>query len=144
LDGQEVHVLAFSQKPETARMVTRFVSDNRSALALVHGLAWVNAQTFQILRLNTLLLSPLPTVQLLNLSTNIKFHEVAFEGISAPLWLPKEVEITVNYRGRILHNKHSYSDFKLFNVESKEEGKPVYVPPPAASGLPTSVGSAAK
>jgi hypothetical protein len=82
---------------------------------------------------HTLFLSPLPTVQLLGLSTDIQFQEVTFNGISAPLWLPKEVEINVNYRGRLLRNRHSYSDFELFNVESKEERKPVYVPPSSSS-----------
>ncbi len=135
-DGREAHVIAFSQEPGTAKMVTRFVTDNRSALALVHGLAWVDTRTFQILRLNTSLLRPLPTVQLLKLSTDILFQEVAFEGVSAPLWLPKEVDIMVNYRGRILHNKHSYSDFRLFNVESREDGKPVHVPPPPPASDP--------
>ena len=134
LDGQEVHVIAFAQKPETAKMVTRFVMDDHSALAIVHGLAWVDSNTFHILRLNTYLLNILPTVQLLKLSTEIQFQEVSFRGLSKSLWLPKDVQITVNWRGRLLHNQHRYSDFKLFNVESKEERKPVLVtPPPAAS-----------
>jgi tetratricopeptide (TPR) repeat protein len=135
LDGQEVHVVAFAQKPETAKMVTRFVAETRSALAIVHGLAWVDAHTFHILRLHTYLLNPLPTVQLLELSTEIQFQEVSFQGLSKPFWLPKDVQITVNWRGRLLHNQHRYSDFKLFNVEAKEEKKPVLVPapPPAES-----------
>jgi len=130
LDGQEVHVIAFAQKPETAKMVTRFVAESRSALAIVHGLAWVDVHTFHILRLHTYLLNPLPTVQLLELSTEIQFQEISFQGLSEPFWLPKDVQITVNWRGRLLHNQHRYSDFKLFNVEAKEDRKPVLIPTP--------------
>lgn len=129
LEGRQCHIVAFAQKPETARMVTRFVMDDRSDLALVHGLAFVDAQSFHIRRLHTYLLNPLPTVQLLKLSTEIQFQEVAFDGLSFPLWLPKEVEISVNWRGRYLRNLHSYSDFKLFNVKSEEIRKPVSAPP---------------
>jgi hypothetical protein len=133
MDGRRIHIVAFAQKPETAKMVTRFVTDNRSALALVHGLAYVDMQTFRILRLHTYLLSPLPTVQLLQLSTEIQYQEVVFDGLPIPLWLPREVEISVNWRGRYLRNRHSYSDFKRFNVESKEERKPLLAPTPAPS-----------
>jgi tetratricopeptide (TPR) repeat protein len=129
LDGCQTYVVAFAQRPETARMVTRFVMGDRSDLALVHGLAFVDTQSFQIRRLHTYLLNPLPMVQLFKLSTKIQYQERAFKGLSVPLWLPKDVEITVNWRGRNLRNLHSYSDFKLFNVESQEERKPVQAPP---------------
>ncbi|MBN1568742.1 MAG: tetratricopeptide repeat protein [Acidobacteria bacterium] len=130
LDGRQIQIVAFAQRPETAKMVTRFVIDDRSDLALVHGLAFVDAETFRIRRLHTYLLNPLPMVQLLKLATEIQYQEVAFDGHSVPLLLPREVEISVNWRGRYLHNRHTYSDFKLFNVESKEERKPVSAPPP--------------
>jgi len=128
LDGCQTYVVAFAQRPETAKMVTRFVIGDRSDTALVHGLAFVDAQTFHIRRLHTYLLNPLPMVQLFKLSTKIQYQEMAFKGLSVPLWLPKDVEIFVNWRGRNLRNLHSYSDFKLFNVESQEERKPVQVP----------------
>lgn len=129
LDGCQTYVVAFAQRPETAKMVARFVIGDRSDLALVHGMAFVDAQTFQIRRLHTYLLNPLPMVQLFKLSTKIQYQEMEFKGLSVPLWLPKDVEITVNWRGRNLRNLHSYSDFKLFNVESREERKPVQAPP---------------
>jgi tetratricopeptide (TPR) repeat protein len=130
LNGREVHVIAFAQKPQTAKMVTRFVTDSKSALALVHGLAWVDVEAFHILQLHTFLLNPLPEVQLQKLSTEIQFQEVSFAGVSRPLWLPKEVQITVDWRRRVLRNLHRYSEFHLFSVESKEERKPVKIPSP--------------
>ena len=135
LGGREVHVIAFAQKPQTAKMVTRFVTDNKSALALVHGLAWVDVEAFHILQIHTYLLNPLPEVQLQKLSTEIQFQEVSFAGLSKPLWLPKEVQITVDWRRRVLRNQHRYSEFHLFSVESKEERKPIKIPapPPADS-----------
>jgi tetratricopeptide (TPR) repeat protein len=137
LDGYQTYVVAFAQRPETAKMVARFVIGDHSDLALVHGLAFVDAQTFHIRRLHTYLLNPLPAVQLFKLSTKIQYQEMAFKGLSVPLWLPKDVEISVNWRGRNLRNLHSYSDFKLFNVESQEERKPVQVPPhQAESSVP--------
>jgi hypothetical protein len=124
LDGREVYVVAFAQKPETAKMVTRFVMENRSALALIQGFARIDAEAFRIRRLNTYLLNPLPDIRLLKLTTEIQFQDFPFEGKAEPLRLPAQVDILVDWRGRTLHNRHDYSDYRLFSVESTEQWKP--------------------
>jgi Tfp pilus assembly protein PilF len=124
INGREAHVIAFAQKPETARNITRFVTDGGSALILVQGVAWVDAESFHILRLYTGLLNPLSKIRLQKQTTEIQFRQMAFNGGSTTLWLPEEVEVTVDWKGRVLRNLHRYSDFKLFNVDAREEGKP--------------------
>ncbi len=123
IDGRATHVIAFSQKPETAKLITRFITDEGSAVILIHGLAWVDAEAFNILRLRTDLLGPVPSVRLERQTTEIQFQKVSFAGVTSDLWLPQEVKVTVDWRGRILRNQHQYSDFKLFNTEAKEESK---------------------
>ncbi len=118
LNGREAHVIAFAQKPETAKVMTRFSTDEGRALILVHGLAWVDAEDFHVLRLHTYLLNPVPEVRLQKLATEIQFHRVEFSGLDGGLWLPEQVEITVDWRGRHLRNQHRYSDFRLFNIET--------------------------
>jgi tetratricopeptide (TPR) repeat protein len=128
LNGKDAFVLAFAQKPATARMVTYFRADERSAIALVHGIAWVDAKSLSMLRLHTYLLNPLPIVRLQKLATEIEYQEVSFAGLTSPLLLPKEVSIMVDWRRIVLRNHHSYSDFKLFSTESIEERKPMTAP----------------
>jgi tetratricopeptide (TPR) repeat protein len=123
LDGHTAHVIAFAQKPETTKMITRFISDDGNAVILIHGLAWVDIETFQILRLRTDLLHPAPNVRLQKQTTEILFQQVAFDGTASQLWLPQEVNVTVDWRGRLHRNQHRYSDFKLFNIETREENK---------------------
>jgi tetratricopeptide (TPR) repeat protein len=133
LDGRELHVVAFAQKPETSRMIGRFITDQGSALILVQGLAWIDPTNFQILRLRTDLLNPLAKVRLQRQTTEIQFHKVSFKEVATALWLPQEVAVTVDWRGRIYRNWHRYSGFKLFNVEAKEEIRAPAVPvPPTA------------
>jgi tetratricopeptide (TPR) repeat protein len=128
LEGQEVHVIAFAQRPRTARIVTRFTTNKGSALILTHGLAWIDARSFQIIRLYTSLLHPVPDLRLRQFTTEIHYHQIEFDGGSTTLWLPQTVEIMVDWSGRILRNSHRYSDFKRFNVESKEERNPLAIP----------------
>ena len=128
VDDREAYVIAFAQKPQTAKMIERFTTNSGNYLVITHGVVWIDAKAFHIIRLRTDLLNPLPAIQLLKQTTEIQYHEVAFKGVATPLWLPQEVNVMVNLRGRIYRNRHRYSEFKLFNVESKEERKPPVVP----------------
>lgn len=123
LNGSRTHVVAFAQKPEKAKMVTRFVTDRGSALILVQGVAWIDAESFHVLRLCTFLLNPLPSVRLQSQTTEIDFQKTEFNGGTVTLWLPREVTVEVNWRGRLFRNRHRYSDFRLFSIDVKEEKK---------------------
>lgn len=121
--AREVHVIAFAQKPELARTMEWFKTEKGSALILVQGLAWVDPANFQIVRLRTDLLAPQPKISLERQTTEIRYQEVAFKEVATALWLPQEVDVTVELRGRVYRNQHHYSEFKLFNVETKEQRK---------------------
>ena len=100
----------------------------RLSAGLIHGLAWIDTGDFHIMRLHTDLLNPAPEVRLQKQTTEIQYQPVEFQGLSTPLWLPREVKVTVDWRGRILRNRHQYSDFKLFSTESRDEIKTPKIP----------------
>jgi hypothetical protein len=94
-------------------------------ITFTQGLAWIDSQNYQILRLRTDLLKALPEVALKRQTTEISFSEVHFKSITAGFWLPREVAVTVDWHGKVLRNDHEYSDFKIFNVDSTQKiGKP--------------------
>jgi len=134
VDGKDLYVIAFAQNPQTARTEERFSTDEGSALILIQGLAWIDPTTFQIARLRTDLLAPQSKVRLQRQTTEIHFKEVSFKEVATALWLPQEVSVTVDWRGRIYRNWHRYSDFKVFNVETKEERKALSLPAPPDQG----------
>ncbi len=92
-------------------------------MTLVQGVAWIDELSFQIVRLRTGLLAPPPGAGLKQQTTDIRFEEVRFEKLPAGLWLPHEVVVTMDWKGEIFRNRHRYSDFKLFSVETKQEQK---------------------
>jgi hypothetical protein len=55
------------------------------------------------------------------LTTEIDLSEVSFNQVERRFWLPNQVTVTLDWNGRVLRNKHEYSDFLVFNVESKEK-----------------------
>jgi len=114
-------VVAFAQTPEKAQMVERFNTDRESVLVLFQGLAWIDATTYKIVRLRSDLLTPQPRIRLERQTTEITYEPVQFKELAEAMWLPSQVAVTVEWKGRTFRNSHTYSRFRLFNTEVKEK-----------------------
>lgn len=120
MDGHETDVVAFAQRPEAARLLGNFrTPGGMGRLVLSQGVAWIDRDTRQIIRMRTDLLSPLPEVRLDKETTEIHYAEVHFKEVPQSFWLPRDVVVTVEWNGKMLRNQHRYSDFHLYNVQSK-------------------------
>jgi hypothetical protein len=123
IDGHEAFVVGFAQRPGTARLSGTFRSGETSVSTFDQGLAWVDSTSYQIVRMRTDLLRPVAKVRLERVTTDTHFGEVHFIQSPLTVWLPREVTVTVEWNGRLLRNTHTYSEFKLFNVESSQKQK---------------------
>jgi tetratricopeptide (TPR) repeat protein len=119
--GRDTYVVAFAQKPGKARLSGAFKLADISMTTFSQGLAWIDAQNYQITRLRTDLLRPLPEINLERETTEIAYGEVHFKGLPGEFWLPQQVTVTVDWNGKHLRNEHRYSEFKVFNVEATEK-----------------------
>jgi tetratricopeptide (TPR) repeat protein len=125
INDRETYVVAFAQQPAKARLSGNFKLGDNTMPTFSQGLAWIDTSTYQILRLRTDLLRPLPEVKLSKETTEIDFGEQHFKDIAEAFWLPREVTVSVDWNGKSLRNTHEYSDFKLFNVaQTNKIGKP--------------------
>ena len=107
--------------PGKAHFTGKFREANKAVTTLTQGLAWIDSSTYEIIRLHTDLLTPLPELRLEGEATNIDFKEVHFKSYKGALWLPEEVTVTLDWNGKVLRNTHEYSDFKIFNVDASEK-----------------------
>jgi tetratricopeptide (TPR) repeat protein len=119
-DGHQTHVIAFAQIPTKAKRYGYFISGEKSHPILEQGLAWIDTENYRVIRLRTNLLNPLPDIQVRKVTTQIDYQEVRLKQLVQSLWLPKDVTVTVDWRGKTLRNVHHYSDFKLFNVGTSQ------------------------
>jgi tetratricopeptide (TPR) repeat protein len=125
VNNQNTYVVAFAQIPGKAHFSGKFRQEHSTVTTLSQGIAWIDPTNFQIIRLHTDLLTPLPELRLEKEAMNIDFREVHFKALDGSLWLPEDVTVTLDWNGRVLRNTHEYSDFKIFNVDSSEKiGKP--------------------
>jgi tetratricopeptide (TPR) repeat protein len=121
VNGRKTFVVAFAQIPPSSHLTGTFQYGDRSSTTFTQGLAWMDSATYQITRLYTELLQPIPDLRVEKESTDIDFSQVHFKQGNEAWWLPQSVTVTLDWNGKILRNRHEYSDFKLFNVDASEK-----------------------
>jgi tetratricopeptide (TPR) repeat protein len=121
LNGRDAIVIAYAQIPGQARIFGTFRSGKNIGTTFKQGIAWIDKENYQVLRLVSDLLVPLPQVKLEKLSTQIDFAEFSLDDMNEKLRMPAHVVVTVHSNGKALRNTHSYSDFKLFSVEASQK-----------------------
>lgn len=97
---------------------------DRSAYQLrFQGHAWIAAQDFQILRLQTDLVAPIPQIRLQVEHLDITYAPVGFEKPKFRVWLPESASMQINYRGHRYQRVHKFSHFQLFLVVTEQTVK---------------------
>jgi hypothetical protein len=85
------------------------------------GRAWIAADSFQIVRLETDLVAPLPQIRLVADRTAIEYGPVHFQSRNLDMWLPQVAEVFYDWRGRRSHRRHSFKNYLLFSVDDKQQ-----------------------
>ena len=129
--SKELLVVAYAQKPKTTKLKARLMTHRGSAPLLFQGIAWINPSNYQIVRLRNELLGPVPKLFLERQTTEIQYQKVEFLKGASAFWLPEKITVTTDFTDNLFRNIHSYSNFRLFNVGTKESVKSVL---PATSG----------
>jgi hypothetical protein len=118
VDGRKTYVLAFAERPGRAPVTGTISYRGKSAMLLYQGLVWIDALTYRVIKLRLDLLEPRLDIALEKETTQIKLGEVRISKTVDLLWLPLEVTVTVVSNGQIFRNRHQYSKYRLFVVQS--------------------------
>ena len=84
------------------------------------GRAWISAESFQVLRLETALIAPIPEIRLVTDRAAIEYAPVHFQSHGVDMWLPRIAEIYYDWIGRRSHRLHRFDGYLLFSVEDKQ------------------------
>jgi len=127
VDGREAYVVGFAQIPGKATFTVKM--EERGVLLaemLLQGIAWVDTQSYHILRIRTDILAQQPKTELDAQTTKVDFSEVHLQDVAAPLWLPRDVKVYVKLgpsRGRYFEeafqNEHRYRNYRRYRVSTK-------------------------
>jgi hypothetical protein len=111
-------VVAFAEHIEPRAVMGRFNLGEASIPILLQGVAWIRSSDYQILKMRTDLLGSLPSEGLQQVTTVVLFARNQIQDIPTVFWLPHEVEVNVDFGPYHFSNRHRYSDYRLFRVES--------------------------
>ncbi len=121
LKGQATWLVHFLQDEGRPNRIHGYNVAGSFYRADLKGRAWISASTFQIVKLETELVHPVPQIQLLGEHMAIEYGPVTFPNRKVELWLPKSAEIYFDFRRHHYFRRHSFDNFMLFSVDSEEK-----------------------
>jgi hypothetical protein len=120
-NGQRAWLVRFEQRKDRPNNIRSYHIDGVRYDVRLRGRAWIKADTYEIVRLETDLAETIPKIQLHLEHMRIEYQPVNFPERKVQLWLPKNAEMYLDYRGHRFRRQHNFTDFKLFSVETKQE-----------------------
>ena len=119
--GKLAWQVRFQQKDPRTHPVREYRGGGILFPAGLKGRAWIAADSFQVVRMETDLLRPIPEIRLLADHQAIDYGPVRFQHQDLTLWLPSITDLYLDFHGRRVHRRHSYDDYLLFSVEDKQK-----------------------
>jgi len=87
----------------------------------LRGRAWIAADTYQVVSLETDMVAPIPQIRLKAEHISIDYTPVKFQKGNEELWLPQNAELFFDLAGRRIHRRHHFSNYLLFSVDEKQK-----------------------
>ena len=122
-DGVPVWQIHFRQRPDKPSTMRSYRegTEGPSRPVAMKGRAWIAVDSYQLVRLETDLIAPLPEIQLYADHAIIDYGPVHFRDASTELWLPTSGEVFFHWKGHRIHRRHTFDKFLLFSVDDKQK-----------------------
>lgn len=121
--GKPAWQLRFAQNPERGNAFHVYRVSNGIYPVRLKGRAWISPDDFEVLRVETDLLQPVPQIRLEREHSIVEYGPVGFKKHGVQLWLPQTAELYIDHRGHRYHRRHTFSNFQLFWVETAQQIK---------------------
>ena len=121
--GQASWLVRFQQRDDRPSRIHSYKVGPRVYPVQLKGRAWITADKFEIVRIESDLVSPMPEIQLLSEHQVVEYGPIPFAKKNISLWLPKSAEIYFDFRRKRYYRRHSFDHYMLFAVDSEEKRK---------------------
>lgn len=120
-DGHPAWQVHFQQRADRAVRIRAYVIAGTSHPVALKGRAWIDAGTFQVARLESELVSPMPDIRLIQEHLSIEYAPVQFHSQNSKIWLPHTAELFVERSNSAFYRTHTFTKFRLFNVDVSQK-----------------------
>jgi tetratricopeptide (TPR) repeat protein len=121
--GQATWLVHFRQRDDKPNRIHAYNVGHDVYEVGLKGRAWIAANNFQIVHMESDLVNPMRKIQLLTEHESVDYGPVFFEKKKEELWLPKSADLYFDFRRHRYHRRHSFDHFMLFSVDSSEQRK---------------------
>lgn len=119
--GQSAWLMHFRQREDRPSSIGRFKAGDNAYAINLKGRAWITADTFQIVRIESELVSPMKQIQFLTEHSIAEYGPVHFQKKNLDLWLPKSADVYLDIRHHRYHRRHSFDHYMLFSIDSEQK-----------------------
>jgi tetratricopeptide (TPR) repeat protein len=115
----------FTQKKDKESRIRQYRMGGHVFPVALKGRAWIDANTFQVVRLETDLRESRGDLRLNTEHLVMEYGPVHFKSRKEVLWLPASADYYAIFRGHRFHRRHSFADYILFSIDDKQKlGEP--------------------
>jgi hypothetical protein len=119
-NGQLAWVIQFQQRKEKPRRTLQFRSEGVTYAGMLKGRAWISMDGAQIVHLETSLMKDIPEMNVRSSVVSVDYGPVQIQSRKLELWLPQRVEAYWEISSRRVILYHTFSNFKLFSVDTEQ------------------------
>ena len=116
---------SFRRKAEPAQSVPVICHQGFRYPVQLTGRAWIDARSYQVVRLESDLLKPVEKIHLVRDHISIEYASVHFRTRNEQLWLPQSADLYVELGGHRFYRRHSFTNFRIFSTDTAQE---IYTP----------------
>jgi tetratricopeptide (TPR) repeat protein len=121
--GQATWLVRFQQRDDRPNHIHAYLVGGKFYPVGLKGRAWITADNFQIVRIESELVKSAPQIQLLAEHQIVEYGPIPFQKKNTVLWLPKNAEIYFDFRKHRFYRRHSFNHYMLFSVDTDEKRK---------------------
>jgi len=120
LQGREMWQIHFAQRKDRPVRIRSYYIGGRLHPIYLEGRVWIDPGNNQVVRLESELAKPVPEIELSSEHLTIEYRPVQFHSTGQRIWLPYIAEIYAERKQKRYYRIHTFTDFKLFNVETAQ------------------------
>ncbi|MFZ1918294.1 MAG: tetratricopeptide repeat protein [Terriglobales bacterium] len=121
--GQAAWLVHFRQRDDRPARIHDYKLGEETYAVKLKGRAWITADKFQIVRIESELIDSMPKIQLRSEHQIVEYGPISFKNKdeNLALWLPKSAEIYLDFRKHRYFRRHSFDHYMLFAVNTEEK-----------------------
>jgi Tfp pilus assembly protein PilF len=117
---REVWQMHFAQRKDKPVRIRSYTVNGITYPVFLEGRVWIEPGSSEVIHLETELAVPVPGIELTLEHLAIDYGPVKFQSSREQIWLPQVAELHVERHRKRYYRRHTFTDFRLFNVETAQ------------------------